>query len=245
MKSEKESSSFGRYLQEIRLEKQIGLEKISEETRIALRNLRLIEKEDLEKLPDEVYVAGFLRAYARAIGADGDEAVRLYRARLKMKADLAKAGSFKPKSSWLLWRNLVLSLLALTAMIVSTIYITSYFQKQVPVHASDNDSQAEAHVQETFHQSPQSAGVEKSKPPESGQKLVLNIRALEDTWVKVIIDNHDAKEYDLKTGEELEIKAIAGYNLLIGNAGGLELLFNGEPVKISGKVGEVVNLQLP
>jgi hypothetical protein len=33
--------------------------------------------------------------------------------------------------------------------------------------------------------------------------------------------------------------------LLIGNAGGLEMEFNGKPVKISGKVGEVVNIQLP
>jgi len=33
--------------------------------------------------------------------------------------------------------------------------------------------------------------------------------------------------------------------LLIGNAGGLELQLNGEPIKISGKTGEVVNIELP
>ncbi|MEJ2727944.1 MAG: helix-turn-helix transcriptional regulator, partial [Deltaproteobacteria bacterium] len=70
MKTEKESFSFGRYLQAIRLKKKISLEKISEETRIAINNLRLIEKEALEGLPDEVFVKGFLRSYARAIGAD-------------------------------------------------------------------------------------------------------------------------------------------------------------------------------
>jgi hypothetical protein len=40
-------------------------------------------------------------------------------------------------------------------------------------------------------------------------------------------------------------KATAGYNLLIGNASGLELKLNGEPVEISGKEGEIVNIQLP
>jgi len=70
MKTEKESFSFGRYLQMMRLEKKIKLQKVSEETRIAISNLRLIEKEDLEALPDEVFVKGFLRSYARAIGAD-------------------------------------------------------------------------------------------------------------------------------------------------------------------------------
>ena len=41
------------------------------------------------------------------------------------------------------------------------------------------------------------------------------------------------------------MEASAGFNLLIGNAGGLELEFNGKPVQISGKAGEVVNIQLP
>jgi cytoskeletal protein RodZ len=76
MKTEKESFSFGRYLQSMRLEKKITLENVSEETRIAVSNIQLIEKEDLEALPDEVFVKGFLRSYARAIGADGDEAVK-------------------------------------------------------------------------------------------------------------------------------------------------------------------------
>jgi hypothetical protein len=47
------------------------------------------------------------------------------------------------------------------------------------------------------------------------------------------------------SGEKLEMEASAGFNLLIGNAGGLKMEFNGKPVKISGKVGEVVNIQLP
>ena len=73
MKTDKESSSFGRYLQSIRLKKKISLEKISEETRIAINTLQLIEKEALEALPDEVFVKGFLRSYARAIGADVEQ----------------------------------------------------------------------------------------------------------------------------------------------------------------------------
>ncbi|MBW2486158.1 MAG: helix-turn-helix domain-containing protein, partial [Deltaproteobacteria bacterium] len=86
MKSEKESFSFGYYLQSIRLEKNITLETVAEETRIAMSNLTAIEREDVESLPDPVFVKGFLRSYAQAIGADGDEAVRLYDARLKMKS---------------------------------------------------------------------------------------------------------------------------------------------------------------
>ena len=84
MTSGKDSLSFGQYLQARRLEKKISLERVSEETRIGLGILQLIEKEDHEKLPAEVFVKGFLRAYARAIDADGAEAVRRYESRLEV-----------------------------------------------------------------------------------------------------------------------------------------------------------------
>ena len=132
MKTEKGSFSFGRYLQSMRLEKKINLEKVSEETRIAVSNLQLIEKEDLEALPDEVFVKGFLRSYARAIGADSDEAVKLYEARLKVISRLADAGSFSPRSPLFAWRNLILSIATILAVIALTLYGTLYFQSRMP-----------------------------------------------------------------------------------------------------------------
>ena len=72
----KQYLSFGRYLKRIRLEKRIQLEEVSQETRIGIDNLLLIENQDHGRLPDEVFVKGFLRAYAQVIDADGDEAVK-------------------------------------------------------------------------------------------------------------------------------------------------------------------------
>jgi len=245
MKTEKESFSFGRYLQSMRLEKKINLEKVSEETRIAISNLRLIEKEDLEALPDEVFVKGFLRSYARAIGADGDEAVKLYEARLNMISRLADAGSFSPRSSLFAWRNLILSIIVILAVIVLTLYGVSYFQGRMPepeiagAPAGSEHSKAVPSRQET------DSSVKKGATPKPLEKLVLHITAVDDTWIKVIVDNRDSKEYNLMSGAKLEMEASAGFNLLIGNAGGLELEFNGKPVTIFGKVGEVVNIQLP
>jgi cytoskeleton protein RodZ len=245
MKTEKESFSFGRYLQSMRLEKKINLEKISEETRIAISNLRLIEKEDLQALPDEVFVKGFLRSYARAIGADGDEAVKLYEARLNMISRLAAAGSFSPRSSLFAWRNLILSIIVILAVIVLTLYGVSYFQGRMPepeiieTPAGSEHSKAVPSRQET------DSSVKKGATPKPLEKLVLQITAVDDTWIKVIVDNKDSKEYNLMSGEKLEMEASAGFNLLIGNAGGVKMEFNGKPVKISGKVGEVVNIQLP
>jgi cytoskeletal protein RodZ len=245
MKTEKESFSFGRYLQSIRLEKKISLEKISEETRIAINNLQLIEKEALEALPDEVFVKGFLRSYARAIGADSEKAVELYEARLDMVSRLKDAGRFSPRSSLFAWRNLILSVMTVFAVIVLTLYGVSYFQSRMPQTGTVENANSSAHSKAALLGQENDSSVKKDTPAKPLKKLVLHLTAIDDTWIKVIVDNKDSREYSLTSGEKMEMAASEGFNLLIGNAGGLELEFNGKPIKISGKAGEVVNIQLP
>lgn len=245
MKTEKESFAFGRYLQSIRLEKKISLEKVSEETRIGMSNLRHIEKEDLEALPAEVFVRGFLRSFARAVGADEGEAVRLYQARLNMENTLADAGSFSGRSSIKFWRYLILSLAALLSVMALSIYGVSYFQDQVHMPPSAEKQKVNEKPKATPPQSQQISNAPKAATKEAPEKLVLQMTAVEDTWIKVIIDNNDPKEYNLSAGEQMEIEASAGYNLLIGNAAGLVLKLNEKPIPISGKIGEVVSIQLP
>ena len=61
----------------------------------------------------------------------------------------------------------------------------------------------------------------------------------------MIIDSLNTNEYSLAPGDTLELEADKGFNLLIGNATGIQLTFNGNPVPISGKSGQVVTIQLP
>lgn len=245
MNTEKESLSFGRYLQSMRLAKKISLETVSSETRIAISNLQLIEKEDLEALPDEVFVKGFLRSYARAIGADGEEAVKLYEERLDMISRLDDAGSFSPRSSLYAWRNLILSISAILAVIALSLYGVSYFQGRMPETETAETPAAVEDPEPSPAQQKTDSSAKTGAAAKPLEKLVLQITAIDDTWIKVIVDNKESREYNLNSGEKLEMDASAGFNLLIGNAGGLELEFNGKPVQIFGKAGEVVNIQLP
>ena len=245
VKTEKEFFSFGRYLQSTRLEKKISLEKVSEETRIGMRTLQIIEKEDIEALPAEVFVRGFLRSFARAVGADEDEAVRLYLARLNMEHTLADAGSFSGRSSIKFWRYLVLSIAALLGVMALSIYGVSYFQNKIHIPEAAEKREVGDIPKGTQPEDEQISNTHESTTTESVDKLRLRITAVEDTWIKVIIDNKEPNEYNLIAGEEMEIEASAGYNLLIGNATGLELTLNEKPIPISGKIGEVVSIQLP
>ncbi len=121
MESDQESLSFGRYLQTIRLEKKISLEQVSQQTRIGLGSLSLIEEENHEQLPAQVYVKGFLRSYAKAIGADGDEVIRRYESCLDVVQNISDSESAsKGIGRGIRW-NLLILLVLLIGIIGSSL----------------------------------------------------------------------------------------------------------------------------
>ena len=69
---------LGAFLRQTREEKQVTLEELAEKTKIRKAYLEAIEGGDQDVLPDEVYVRGFLRIYAKVLGIDPDEVIRMY-----------------------------------------------------------------------------------------------------------------------------------------------------------------------
>jgi cytoskeletal protein RodZ len=61
---------FGEYLKKERESRSISLEEISKSTKIRKVFLEAIERSDLDKLPPDVIVKGFLRSYAEYLGLD-------------------------------------------------------------------------------------------------------------------------------------------------------------------------------
>jgi len=80
--------------------------------------------------------------------------------------------------------------------------------------------------------------------PES-PSLVLKATVTERTWMRVIIDDGKPKEYIFSPESTPEWRAQKGFELLIGNAGGVNLEFNGRKMDNLGKQGQVIRLKLP
>ena len=80
-------------------------------------------------------------------------------------------------------------------------------------------------------------------PPKTG--LVLKANVKERTWIRVFVDNMEPKDYVFRPGSKPQWTAEKGFELLIGNAGGIELGFEGAPMKAPGKKGQVVRLSIP
>ncbi len=70
--------SIGASLRRERELRGMSVEEVARATRIPLASVERLEADRFDDLPGEVFVRGFLRAYARAVGVDGDEVLALY-----------------------------------------------------------------------------------------------------------------------------------------------------------------------
>jgi cytoskeleton protein RodZ len=225
--------------------------------------LNSIEREDVASLPQEVFVKGFLRSYARAVGADGDIAVGGYLKSLEIVKKSQKTEEDLEGLSSRLWQNLLLTAGALMVLMVSSILMAWLFsekpsaslpaasagkpavetQAAPPPAAPAPKPVASAPVAEPEPPKVQPPVAPPEKPPSKSQ--VLEITAVEETWMKIVIDDEQTKEVILKPGDRLALEASVGYNLLVGNAAGVRMTLNGQPVLLAGKSGQVRTVRLP
>ncbi|HXI10513.1 MAG TPA: RodZ domain-containing protein, partial [Thermodesulfobacteriota bacterium] len=78
-----------------------------------------------------------------------------------------------------------------------------------------------------------------------GERHSLTVSAAELTWVKVAIDDDEPFDVVLRPGEKVSWKAAKAFHLVVGNAGGVTVNFDGEEFSGLGASGEVVKLVFP
>jgi cytoskeleton protein RodZ len=280
----KRSTSFGEYLKTVRLEKGIRLSDISSQTRISKDTLAALEAEDHARLPADVFVKCFIRAYSLVVGADGDVAIQ----RFVDSRPLGDVGSrFMPDETGPRSRTGVRLLVCLCVLVVIAAVAFFVMRPEKSVKTSEPAVQPRPSETAVVKKTPpvvkEMPLVAKETPPPDptepavpaepeivpapGENIVvgpqiqmaaaspeavapgprqhLHIQVVEETWLKVISDSLNTDEYSLAPGDTLDLAADKGFNLLIGNASGIELTFNETPVSIPGKSGQVVTLQLP
>jgi len=71
-------SSLGSYLKRERELRQISVAELAQTTRIPVRILHQLETDEIASLPADVFVRGFLRAYARALAVDEEHVLARY-----------------------------------------------------------------------------------------------------------------------------------------------------------------------
>jgi cytoskeletal protein RodZ len=90
--------SLGSYLRRERELKQVSVAELAQTTRIPVRLLHQIENDDCDALPADVFVRGFLRSYARALGIDEEQVLARFRGRQTPEPPPALPAVYTPES---------------------------------------------------------------------------------------------------------------------------------------------------
>ena len=227
----------------------LTIEDIARETSIRDIYLEAIEKGDYDSLPGDVYAKGFIRNYSRFLQIDGDALLEKYDEERNInkvvqpvdqpqepaqnpqpaqpKTNLFAAGDAyrdslerEEKSG----SKKFMILLGIMFVFLGGVYI-----------AFMDDGSENAPKQETVK-------VETTKPAPVEKKydgVEITAKALENCWISVKIDGQPAFEGTIEKGKEMSWQGKENVDILAGNAGGIQITFNGKDVGTLGQMGQV------
>jgi hypothetical protein len=235
-----QDNTFGCYLKGFRIKRELAIETVAQKTRIATHCLRAIEEDAHDRLPPPAYVKSFLRIYAHAVGANADVAVDLYRSDLKRR-EHAKQQKLKRRAKL----GTVRRTLTAAGLIVTILLLVRFATIFLDPEPSPGPQTPEPTVMPVSPAPEIEAAGKQPSATDPKDKLKLQVVAVERTWLKVIVDGEKVRSYDLKPEDRLELEGTTSFNLMIGNATGLEIVLDDRPVKIFGSSGQVVSLKIP
>ncbi|MBU2227368.1 MAG: DUF4115 domain-containing protein [Proteobacteria bacterium] len=241
----------------------LSLRDVFKTTRVSLVNLAAVENSDFARLPPPIYARAFIRKYARAVGIDEKPLLENYERYLEgLRPPCEETAVRKP------WpekgRRYQFLCLSLAAVIVAGILVYALFlydqsgtavlpapsAESPPAQEKTEPVSAPSALAPSAQAAPSSppVAVETTGPPAvitAGEKRHLIIEVRETTWVRITADRNPPYQALLKPGDRIERTASDYFQLDIGNAGGINLTFEGKSLGSPGKSGQVVHMRLP
>ncbi|UCC86195.1 MAG: helix-turn-helix domain-containing protein [Anaerolineales bacterium] len=245
---------LGDLLRQSRQQLGLSLDEIEASTRIKRAYLEALEAENFQELPNQVTTRGFLRNYASALKLDVNYVLELYdkanqnkgvgrspfeRNRMHLKSiPMTPPSRFSP--------DLLIGFLLMTALLGIILYYV-YQQHLLPLETiltsgpPSPTSQA-ALVLPTPTPAPTDTPTPTITPtPLFYTGVTVELVITEESWVQVLVDEAKAFEGILQTGEQRHWTGDSQVAVRAGNAGGVEVVVNGESMGLMGEPGQVVD----
>lgn len=259
--------SVGEKLRQARESQGRDLAQIAAETRIGSDFLAAIEADDLELLPGGFFTRSFIRQYARLLGVPDSEIERdLSRLLTEEEApdipgeEPRKAGSDLPPLARYAndqgkrgHRTLATAVILLAVVAACTAGLAFWLtepeappaaepavaEESIPAPVAPADvvtaeREAASDAEPAAAESPVAATSTSAEGP-----LWLQIVANEETWVDITSGEQRLFRGILLPNERKNISGLEQARLVVGNAAGLEIIFNGKPVGPIGGRGQV------
>lgn len=225
------NESVGYYLRRTREVREIELEDIAKKTKISVRFLKAIEEGKWHLLPGDVFVKGFIRAYAQSLGLNPDEIVEKYiqEKGVEPKQDLKVVQK----------KSISIKLVYFFVGLLFLVFIISLFFFLQKGKASE----AEVSLQEPI--------IPIEKISEKENTVVKNINPklellfTRHCWIRVEIDGKNVFEGFKEASDKLEYTFKDSFVLKVGDAGALQVIKDGLPQPRLGEDGQPVLYKLP
>lgn len=242
---------LGEYLKAAREKKGRSLSEMAERTRISLSFLQALENDEYSAIPGDVFVSGFLRSYARELGlSQKDVMARFRQAMGEEKAGQPVETPMPPVLKKVMEKERPLKLVyagaAVFALLVAVYLLTGreHGEQTLPAPEAPAVKQAvEAPVEAPERAEPAPARETVPEEDVSAAKeeagVRLKLTATADTWFHLRADGVRTKDAILRPGESVVVEADREIFLDLGNAGGVEIEYNGKTIKPLGPPGAV------
>ncbi len=237
----------------IREQRQLSRTAASTAAQIPAHYIAVLEGEgERHWLADPLYLVPFIRTYARFLDIHAEAAVAQFLSTLRQKevegiepTAIIHAGQTRfPFGPVMLVSGLV-------AAIALLFFIWHQQAQDTPpsTSASASTSSSALAVSSPVLPSPSPATalpVSQQEEPAVQGKHSLQVRATQEVWLRVVVDDRQATQALLQPGEGRTWHAQEGFTVTVGNAGGAEFTLDNQPIPPLGVSGQVVrDVRLP
>lgn len=262
-------TSLGNQLRAARERKGLSLEEISTRTKIRLSYLEAIEADRLDAIPGGFFSRSFARQYAEALGVENDLATLLQEATPAPGADVKlqkltdyrspnkslilpggreeegvefyhEAAFLKERRSnagWMIAAGVLVFLsLGYLAWRNKPEMLASLLETSATAVA---DSPASPDMETPAAAAGPAAAGSAEEPAPAKPPVVVEVRAVAPAWLRLTADGRQTFDGTLAAGETRTITGEESAIVFTGNAGGLDLVFNGKSVGPVGPNGHV------
>jgi transcriptional regulator with XRE-family HTH domain len=241
-----ENLSLGKMLNQARLDKNFSVNDLSLVTKIHKRLIHSLENDEIENLPNRIYVLGFLKSLSEVLNYDLDKAIYLYEMSLlkliesnNPEETTPDEVSGKPRFSREKWS------LAVCVFFVIILMISPLFVENDDSKVKKETASKELTVKKATKAKPQKEIV-MARPVVNPSSYNVSISATHGvSWISFQVDKNPVRKMTLKKGSSIILKG-ESVRLVLGNYKALLIKNNREVVSIKKNInGDVAKINFP
>jgi len=257
--ADRHSGDLGRKLREARERRGMTLRQVAEATRISVRALESLERNDIARLPGGIFSRAFVRAYAVEVGLAREETVQEFIAQFPDESVTAGHPTAKAHEDFEAVegnRRAATTFLRLIALSIPIGAVLLYFAtagRRVPPPATDAPLAAAPSTLPAPAPAPEAPSSPALATPaatpavtsaDASPRLAVTLSVSRACWISARADGVNVIQRTLRAGERQTIDVSQELVLTAGDAAAVTLTLNGAEAKPLGKSGEVVTARM-